>query len=128
MARVLKRAAPLIIPAPVTTEIDVMLRQRGGSENGQSHLARHCRRPVPGGVLDGDEHGLALTLHQRYAAFDLGLADLSVVVLAHRFRTSRILTLDERHFRAITPLEGGFFTILPRSTSGSAARPIPWAA
>jgi hypothetical protein len=39
---------------------------------------------------------------------------LSVVILAHRFRTRRLLTFDERHFHAITPLAGGSFTLLPR--------------
>jgi predicted nucleic acid-binding protein len=41
------------------------------------------------------------------------LADLSIVVLAHRFRTTRIATFDERHFRALRPLDGGSFTLLP---------------
>jgi uncharacterized protein len=44
----------------------------------------------------------------------VGLADLSVVVLAHRFRTRRLLTFDERDFRAVKPLAGGSFVLLPR--------------
>lgn len=60
-----------------------------------------------------EEHGLALTLHDRYASLDLGLADLSVVVLAQRYRTRRLLTFDERDFRPITPLQGGAFILLP---------------
>jgi len=31
----------------------------------------------------------------------------------HQFRTTRLLTFDERHFRAIKPLSGESFTILP---------------
>jgi predicted nucleic acid-binding protein len=46
-----------------------------------------------------------------------GHADASVAVLAARFGTRRILTFDERHFRAITPLQGGHFTILPADRS-----------
>jgi predicted nucleic acid-binding protein len=53
-------------------------------------------------------------LDEQYADLDLGLADLSVVVLAHRFRTTRLLTFDERDFRAVTPLAGGSFTLIPR--------------
>jgi hypothetical protein len=41
-----------------------------------------------------------------------------VVILAHRFRTRRLLTFDERDFRAITPLSGGSFTLLPRDMTG----------
>jgi hypothetical protein len=37
-----------------------------------------------------------------------------VVILAHRFRARRLLTFDERDFRAVTPLAGGSFTLLPR--------------
>jgi predicted nucleic acid-binding protein len=59
------------------------------------------------------DYELALALHDRFAALDLGLADLSVAVLAFRYRTLRILTFDERDFRAITPLQGGAFTLLP---------------
>jgi len=43
----------------------------------------------------------------------LGLADLSVVVLAARLDTLRILTFDYRHFRAVRPLQGGSFVLLP---------------
>lgn len=45
----------------------------------------------------------------------LDLADAVGVVLAHRYRTDRIFTLDQRDFRAITPLTPGLtaFRILP---------------
>ncbi|GAA4232966.1 putative nucleic acid-binding protein [Streptosporangium album] len=45
----------------------------------------------------------------------LDLADAVGVVLADRYRTNRILTLDQRDFRAIEPLTHGLtaFHILP---------------
>ncbi len=44
----------------------------------------------------------------------IGLADASVVVLAERYGTYDILTLDERHFRAMRPLTGRrSFRLLP---------------
>jgi uncharacterized protein len=49
----------------------------------------------------------------RYRDLELGLADASLVVLAGRWRVRRILTLDERAFRTVTPLQGGSFEILP---------------
>jgi hypothetical protein len=36
------------------------------------------------------------------------------VIHAHRFRTRRLLTFDERDFRAVTPVSGGGFMLLPR--------------
>ncbi len=42
-----------------------------------------------------------------------GVADLSVAIVAHKLRTRRILTFDERYFRAVRPLQAGEFTLLP---------------
>ena len=63
--------------------------------------------------LTVEEHGLALELDERYPKLDPGLADLSVVILAHRLGTRRLLTFDERDFRTLRPIAGGTFQILP---------------
>ena len=49
----------------------------------------------------------------RYRDLRLGLADASLIVLAARYATRRILTLDKRAFRAVQPLQGGAFEVLP---------------
>jgi hypothetical protein len=49
----------------------------------------------------------------RYRDLRLGLADASLVVIAERYATRRVLTFDERAFRSVAPLQGGTFTILP---------------
>jgi len=38
---------------------------------------------------------------------------VTLIVLAHRYGTRTLATLDERCFRAVTPLQGGAFTLLP---------------
>jgi len=43
----------------------------------------------------------------------IGVTDASLVVLADRFRTRRVLTLDRRHFRVLRPLAGGDFELIP---------------
>jgi predicted nucleic acid-binding protein len=103
----------LVVPAPVTAEVDYLIRRRGTPE-----AARAFLRDVASGRflvegLTADEHGTVARLDEQYADLDLGLADLSVVILAHRFRTRRLLTFDERDFRAVTPLSGGSFMLLP---------------
>jgi predicted nucleic acid-binding protein len=103
----------LVIPAPVTVEIDYLVRQRGGPGTGRRFLEDLAEGRFRVEGLTQEEHGLALALHDRYAALDLGLADLAVVVLAHRYRTRRILTFDERDFRSVAPLSGGAFVLLP---------------
>jgi len=51
---------------------------------------------------------------ERYISFgDVGLADASNVVLATRYGTRDILTLDGRHFRAIYGPKGRPFRLLP---------------
>ena len=63
--------------------------------------------------LSREELRKACGVVERYRDLQLGLADASLVVLAQRYGTSRILTLDERAFRVVAPLQGGVFTILP---------------
>jgi predicted nucleic acid-binding protein len=52
-------------------------------------------------------------LNDQYRDLDVGLTDLSLIVIAARFGTTRILTFDERHFRTMRPLQGGVFALLP---------------
>lgn len=63
--------------------------------------------------LTTDELRRARELVAQYRDLRVGLADASLVVLAHRFASNRILTFDERAFRNVAPLSGGSFTILP---------------
>lgn len=50
---------------------------------------------------------------ERYADLRIGLADASVVVLAHRHRTLELLCTDEHHFRALRGPGGWPFRLLP---------------
>ncbi|NEC18723.1 PIN domain-containing protein [Streptomyces parvus] len=54
-------------------------------------------------------------VRQKYEGLRLDLADAVGVVLADRYRTDRIFTLDQRNFRAMSPLTPGLdsFRILP---------------
>lgn len=54
-------------------------------------------------------------VRMKYEGLRLDLADAVGVVLADRYKTDRILTLDQRDYRAIVPLTPGFtaFRILP---------------
>jgi uncharacterized protein len=104
----------LVVPAPVSAEADYLIRHRGTAQ-----AARAFLRDVAAGRflvegLTAEEHAIAARLDEQYADLQLGLADASVVILAKRFRTTRLLTFDERDFRAVTPLGGGHFTLLPR--------------
>lgn len=62
-----------------------------------------------------DSAGLkrARDLCAQYRDLQLGLADASMVVLAEQWSTRMIATFDQRHFRAVVPLQGGAFQLLP---------------
>ncbi len=63
--------------------------------------------------LDRTQLRAAQDVVARYRDLRLGLADASLIVIAERYATRRLLTFDERAFRAVAPLQGGSFTILP---------------
>jgi uncharacterized protein len=103
----------LFVPAPVTAEIDYLLGRRFGSAARRAFLDDLAARRYETPGLDAADYAVAVNLERRSAGLDLGLADLSIVLLARKLGTRRILTLDERHFRAARPLQGGSFTLLP---------------
>lgn len=63
--------------------------------------------------LTREELRVARRLVEQHRDLRIGLADASLVVLADRYRTTRLLSFDERAFRTVAPLGGGTFTILP---------------
>ncbi len=103
----------LVVPAPTTAEVDCLLGRRLGRAARLAFLddIAAARFTVVG--LTADDHRTVADLERRYDNLDAGLADLSAVVLADRFATTRLLTFDERHFRVLRPLQGGYFTLLP---------------
>jgi predicted nucleic acid-binding protein len=103
----------LVIPAPVTAEVDYLLRARLGERSRLAFLDDVAAGRFQIECLEADEHATIADLERAYTSLEPGLADLSIVVLAGRFRTRRILTFDERDFRTIRPLQGGTFKLLP---------------
>jgi predicted nucleic acid-binding protein len=104
---------PLIIPAPVTAEVDYLLGQRLGRGPRRNFIADLATGRFTVACLEREDYVTVGDLDARYADLGLGLADCSLVVIANRYRTDRIVSFDERHFRTVIPLRGGAFTILP---------------
>lgn len=110
---ILSETGAVIVPAVVTAEVDYMLGRRLGRAARLANLSDLAAGRFVVESLDRGEHQMVLDLEHRYADLDAGLADLSIVVLARRFRTTRILTFDQRHFRVLRPIQGGTFRLLP---------------
>jgi uncharacterized protein len=107
-------AGPLVIPAQVTAEVDYLMGARHGDFARRRFLADLGSGRFDVACLERDEYATAAALDARYADLRLGLSDCAIVVLAARFKTNRLLSFDERHFRAVTPLQGGAFELLPK--------------
>ena len=103
----------LVVPAPITAEVDYLLGRRLGRSTRLAFLDDLVAGRFNVACLEADDYSVIANLESRYSDLDVGLADMSVVLAAARFATDRILTFDERHFRALRPLNGGWFTLLP---------------
>jgi predicted nucleic acid-binding protein len=104
---------PLLISPFVLAEIDYLIEDRAGVDAEIAFLkevALGTYRLMPFG---GDDVGAARFIIESYRDLGLGLADASIVVLAGKLGTNRVLTLDERHFRAVRTVDGKPFEILP---------------
>jgi predicted nucleic acid-binding protein len=104
---------PFILSPFVLAEADYMIASRLGVAAEMDLL-----QDVAAGVYrlaDFTVHDAAraCSVVDQYRDMNIGLADASIVVLAERHKTNRVLTFDHRHFRAMKPLQGGSFTILP---------------
>ncbi len=109
----LAERGPLVTTEFVAAEADYLILDRLGVD-----VEIAFARDLEAGTflvdcLRADELRTARVLTERYRDLRLGLADASLIVLADRYRTNRILTFDERAFRAVVPIRGGTFTILP---------------
>lgn len=104
--------APVLSPFAVV-ELDYLLRGRQGAAAARIALAELAGGAYVWPAVTVDDVNDCLTVETRYGDLGLGLVDASIVVLARRYQTRDLLTLDERHFRAVTPLQGGAFRLLP---------------
>jgi len=110
---VLEEREPLVVSPFVVAELDYLVATRVGPRAALAVL-----RELSGGAyllpcLSSDDLVVAGDVVERYADLQLGVADASLVVLADRYATVRLLTLDRRRFDAVRTLGGAPFTVLP---------------
>jgi hypothetical protein len=103
----------LVTSEAVATEADYLILTRLGVDAELAFLQDLAEGTFSVECLDRAERRAAASLARQYRDLELGLADASLVLLARRLGTTRIATLDERAFRAVAPLQGGVFTVLP---------------
>jgi uncharacterized protein len=108
---------PLILSPFVLAELDYLMARRANVPAELNVLSDVASGVYTLAEFDRFDVGQAAKLVERYQQMDIGIADASLVVLAARYRTTRLLTFDERHFRAIRPPHGAAFTLLPADSA-----------
>ena len=104
---------PRLLSPFVLAELDYLIGNRIGHD-AQLALADEVARGVYQLMpFAGDDVARARKIMERYADLRIGLADASVVVLAHDHKTVDVLCTDERHFRALRGPGGRPFRLLP---------------
>ncbi|MEO8323267.1 MAG: PIN domain-containing protein [Actinomycetota bacterium] len=104
---------PLLLSPFVLTELDYLLSTRVGPEAEALLLNEVAEEVYRLEALTPAEIHEAAGIIERYRDLGIGLADASIVLIASRVGTDRILTLDERHFRALRTSGGRSFQLLP---------------
>jgi predicted nucleic acid-binding protein len=93
---------PLLLSPFVLAELDYLIATRVGPAARASLLKEVERGAYLLETMTGADVAAAHTIIKRYADLEISLADASIVVLAERRRVRDVLTLDQRHFRALT--------------------------
>jgi len=118
-AEILARArAPLILSPFVLAELDYLLSTEVGADAETALLDEVARGVYRLETFSASEIATALEIITRYRELEIGLADASIVVLAHKYRVRDVLTLDERHFRALRTIDRKKFRLLPADGAG----------
>jgi predicted nucleic acid-binding protein len=108
---------PIVVPLPVVAELDYLFERHLGPsamidflESLESGAFALDRLQLP----DLERIRGVLT---EYRDLRLGFVDASVLVVAERLRTTRILTVDLRDFRAVGRHRHGTLELLPADAS-----------
>jgi predicted nucleic acid-binding protein len=105
---------PLLVPAPVLTEVCWLLERERGSEAEAAFL---------NALVAGEMHLVDLTkadlrrmseLVLQYRDLPLGAVDASVVAVAERIGARQVATLDLRHFNVVKPRHTRTLILLPK--------------
>lgn len=104
---------PLIVSPLALAELDHFLNTRYRRDEQLAVLGELAHPAWTIAPFDRTDLKASRAVIERYADQRIGLRDASLVVLAERYRTRRILTLDRRHFEALRTARGQSFELVP---------------
>jgi uncharacterized protein len=118
--QVLEAEAQSLVLSPfVLAELDYLVNSRAGVAAELRVLEDVANRIYRLAEFTARDVARATEVVTQYKDLNIDLVDASIVILADRYDTTRVLTLDERHFRAMKPLHAASFTLLPADAEGS---------
>jgi uncharacterized protein len=112
-AAIASSRGPLLLSPFVLAELDYLLGARVSAAAQDALLEEVARGAYRLEPFSAEDVGRAHSVTTKYRSLNLGLADASIVVLAERHGVRDVLTLDERHFRALRVGKSKRFRILP---------------
>jgi predicted nucleic acid-binding protein len=104
---------PLVVSPFVLAELDYLVATRVGVNAELAVLEELSGGAYDLAHLEESDLSRCSSVIARYRDQAVGVAEASIVVLADRYRTREVLTLDRRHFDVLRPLSGGRFKVLP---------------
>lgn len=112
----LDNSSDLLIVSPyVLAELDYLVATRYGADNELKVLDELTSGAWGLVCFEAEDLKQARGVVARYKDQSIGVADASNVVLAERYHTRTIVTLDHRHFDVIRTISGHRFTVVPAS-------------
>ncbi|MFC0600547.1 type II toxin-antitoxin system VapC family toxin [Streptomyces palmae] len=105
---------PLLVPAPILTEVCYLLSTRADSRAESMFLRALAADELHFVPLVTEDLSRMAELVEQYADLPLGAADASVVAVAERLGVTEIATIDLRHFHVVRPRHTPALTLLPR--------------
>jgi predicted nucleic acid-binding protein len=103
----------LVVSPFVVAEVDYLVATRHGVDAELAVLRQLGSEAFEIPEFTTADVAKATRVVERYRDQQIGIADASLVILAARYRTRRIVTLDRRHFTVLKPARGHSFDLLP---------------
>jgi uncharacterized protein len=104
---------PLVTTAMVIAEAAYLIDRQLGARAQASLYDSILSGELEVASLDREDWQRIRELVATYASLRLGGTDASLITLAERLGTTRIATLNHRHFRVVRPRHAAAFELLP---------------
>ncbi len=104
----------MVVSPYVVAELDYLVATRKGVDAELAVLAELAGGAYELAAMSAADIALAAEVIAKYRDLGIGITDASLVVLAARYETDTILTLDRQHFGALRSPTGEPLRIVPR--------------